>query len=99
MGERGEEILVDGIAFAIDALLLVHLHFEARALFIRVGQLAEAVGEFYAAGIKLEAFRHARVVPAGARQGRLAARIFDQDRRAFQAEARFEPLAKAARKR
>ena len=58
--ERGQEILVDRVALAIDALLLGHLGLEAAALLGRVGQLAEAVGELDAAGIELEALGHAR---------------------------------------
>ena len=53
--ERGQKILVDRIALAVDALLLVHLGGEAAALLAGVGQFGEAVGELDAAGIELEA--------------------------------------------
>ena len=59
-GERGQEVLVDRIALAVEALLLGHLGLEAAALLGRVGQLAEAVGELDAADIELEALGHAR---------------------------------------
>ena len=75
-----EEILVDRIALAIDARLLVHVGLEAAALLGRVGQFAEGVGEFDAAGIELEAFRDARIAGFGPRQRRLRDRIFAQDR-------------------
>ena len=61
MGQRGEEILVDGIPLAIDCLFHVHLGFETAALFGGIGEFAEAVGEFDAAGIELEAFGEAIV--------------------------------------
>ena len=60
-GEGGEEILVDRIARAVDALALVHLRLEAAALLGGVGQLAEAVGELDAAAIELEALGDARI--------------------------------------
>ena len=66
MRERGEEILVDRIALAVDALLLVHLGLEAPALLGRIGQFAEAVGELDAAGIELEALGDARIARASA---------------------------------
>ncbi len=56
--ERGEKILVHRIALAVDALLLGHRRLEARALLGGVGQFAEGVGEFDAAGIELEALGH-----------------------------------------
>ena len=85
-GERREEILVERIALAVDALLLVHLGGEAAALLGRVGQLAEAVGEFDAAGIELEALGDARIARAGAGQRRLGDRIFAEERRPADAE-------------
>ena len=71
-GERGQKILVERIALAVDALLLVHVGGEAPALLGRVGQLGEAVGEFDAAGIELEALGEARIVRLRPRQRRLA---------------------------
>ena len=56
IGKRGEEVLVDRIALAIDRLLLVHVGGEAPALLGGVGQFAEGVGELDAAAIELEAF-------------------------------------------
>ena len=84
--ERRQEILVERIALAVDALLLGHLALEAAALLGRIGQLAEAVGEFDAAGIELEALGDARIVPARPRQRRLERRIFVKDGRAADAE-------------
>jgi hypothetical protein len=83
--QRCQEILVDRIALAMDALFLGHLRFEAAALFVGVGQLAEAVGKFHAANIKLEAFGHARIVRARARQRRLVPRIAVEHRGPAQA--------------
>ena len=60
-GERGQKILVDRIAFAIDPHLLRHLDLEAAALLGRVRQFAEGVREFDAAGIKLEPLGHPRI--------------------------------------
>ena len=48
----------------------VHLVHEAAALFEGIDQFAEAVGEFHAADIKLEAFGHARIVRRWRGQGR-----------------------------
>ena len=59
--ERGEKILVDRIAFAVNALLLVHLGDKAPALLVRVGQFGEAIGKLDAAGIELEALGDAPV--------------------------------------
>ena len=59
--ERGQEILVDGIALAVAALLLGHLRLQAEALQGGIGQLAEGVGQLGAAGVQLEPLGHARV--------------------------------------
>src|SRR5262245_18286062 len=53
--QRGQEVLVDRIAFPVDALLLRHLGLEPLALLYRVGQLAEAVGQLDTTDIELEA--------------------------------------------
>jgi hypothetical protein len=68
MARAVEEVLVQGVALAVDALLLGHLHLEAAALLLRVGELAEAVGELHAAGVELEALGHAGVVGRGPRE-------------------------------
>ena len=70
MAQRGEEILVDRIALAVDALLLGHLGLEAAALFGGVGQLAEGVGQLDAAGIELEPLGDARIAAASAAPAR-----------------------------
>ena len=66
--EGGQEVLVDRIALAVDALLLRHLRLEAPALPVGIGELAEGVGELDAAGIELEALGDARVGRLGPRQ-------------------------------
>src|SRR5262249_32326034 len=50
-----EKILVDGIALAVDALLLRHLMLEPCALLGHIDELAEAVRKLDPAGIELEA--------------------------------------------
>jgi elongation factor P len=90
MGQRGEEILVDGIALAVNPLFLVHLHFEAQPLLGGIRELAETVGELHAADIKLETLGQARIGRHGTRQGRLAAGIFAKDRRLLDAEPRLD---------
>ena len=67
-GERVEKILVQRVALAVDALLLRHRRLEAPALLGRIGQFAEAVGQFDAAGIKLETLGHLVAARLGARQ-------------------------------
>src|SRR5258708_2254563 len=52
--KRGNEIIVDWIALAVDALLFVHFRAKPPTLLARVTQLAEAVGELNAADVKLE---------------------------------------------
>ena len=53
--ERGEKILVDRIGLAVEMLFQRHVLLEAAALLVGVGQFAEGVGEFDAAGVELEA--------------------------------------------
>ena len=60
--KRREEIVVDRILLAIEALPFRHRVLEAAALFGRIGDFGEAVGELDAAGVELEALREARVV-------------------------------------
>ena len=92
MRERRKKVLVDRIALAIDALLLVHLGDKAPALLGGIGQFAEAVGKFDAAAIELEALGDARI--AGARPGQrgLGDRVFVEDRRAAQAQRGLDAL-------
>ena len=55
----------------MDALFLCHRRLEASALLGDVGEFAERIGEFHAAGIKLEAlgdFVAARLRPRQRRQ-------------------------------
>ena len=90
--ERGEELLVDGIALAVDALLLGHLRLEAPALQVGIGQLAEGVGQLHAAGIKLEALGDARVGRLGPRQRGQMRGILGQQRGPAIAEVGLDPL-------
>ena len=78
--QRAQEILVQRIAFAIDALLLRHLGLEPAALLARVGQFAEGVRQLHAAGIELEPLGHPRIARLGTGQRRLDDRVFAQDR-------------------
>jgi hypothetical protein len=77
--ESGEQVLVDRVALAVDALLLVHLGLEAAALFGGIGQLAEAIGQFDPASIKLEPLRHPGIIPGLAGQRGLGHRITVED--------------------
>ena len=79
--KRGEEILVERVALAVDPLLLRHLGLEPAALLGRVGEFAEGVGEFDPAGIELEALGKPRVVGGRARERRLDDRVFVEDGR------------------
>jgi hypothetical protein len=79
--ERRQKILVERIALSVDPLLFVHLRLEAAPLLGRVGEFPEPVRKLHPAGIKLEAFRHARVVRAGPRERRLRDRIAVERRR------------------
>ena len=74
--KRVEKILVDRIALAMDALLFRHRRLEARALLGGIGQLAESVGKFHAAGIKLEALGDLVAARLWPRQRRQRQRIF-----------------------
>ena len=92
MRQRGEEVLVDGIALAVDALFLGHLCFEAPALQVGIGQLAEGVGQLHAAGIKLEALGDARVGCFGPRQRGQMRGVLGQKRRPAIAEVGLYPF-------
>ena len=92
MLQSRQEVLVDRIAFAVDAGLLVHLDHEPAALLGRVGELAEGVGQLDAAGIELEPLGHARVGVLRAGQGGFRDRVFTQHRRAAFAQARLDLL-------
>ncbi len=96
MGKSGEEVFVDGVAFAIDALLLGHLVFETAALFGRVGKFAEPIRQFDAAHVEFEAFGDARVVRAAAGEGGFDARVFVEDCRAIQAQMRLDAFRQHA---
>jgi hypothetical protein len=65
--ERGEEILVDRIGFAVERLFARLVGREAGALFLGVGQFLEGVGELEAADIELEALRETRIARLAAR--------------------------------
>ena len=92
--KRGDEILVDRIALAVDALLLRHFAFEPAALLGGVGEFAEAVGEFDAADIKLEALGNARIARRP-RQRRQRGGVFVENGGAADAELRLDALAPA----
>ena len=81
-----------GIALAVDLFLLVHVGGEAAALLVRVGQLAEGVGELDAAAIELEAFGDAWVARAAAGERGFRDRVFVEDRRAADAENGLDAL-------
>ena len=66
--QRVEEILVDRVALAMDALFFVHGSFEARALLGNVGQFAKGIGEFYPAGVELETLGNLVASRLGPRQ-------------------------------
>ena len=90
--QRRQKILVERIALAVDAFFLRHLAFEPAPLLGGVGELGEAVGEFDAADINLEAFGDARIFPRRARQRRLLGGIFVQNGRAPNAEIALDAL-------
>ena len=92
MGECREQVFIEGVAFAVDALLFVHFVFEAFALFDGVSQFAEAVREFHAQNIKFEAFSDTRVVRAGPCKGCFHARVLIQNCRRLKPETRFDAL-------
>ena len=71
--------------------LLRHLALEPAALLDGVGQLAEAVGEFDAAGIELEALGDARDPRAGRASAACAAGIFVENGGAADAEIALDP--------
>jgi len=75
LGERGQKILVHRITLAMDALLLTHSRFKARALLGHIGEFAERIGQFHPAGIELEALRHLGAAGLGARQRRQRQRV------------------------
>ena len=91
-----EEIFVDGIAFPIELLLQRHIRLEAAALLGGVGEFAEGVGEFDAAGVKLEPLGDAGVVRAEARERRLAGGIIGEEGRPAEAEVGLDLLRQQA---
>jgi len=82
--ERGEKILVDRVALAVDACLFRHLLLQPPALIGRIGEFAEAVGELDPAGIKLEALGETRIGRLRPGQRRLHRRIVAENDRAAQ---------------
>ena len=93
--QRGEKILVDRIALAVDALFLRHLAFQPAALLVRVVEFAKTVGELDAADIKLEALGDARdLLPSlgRARQRRQRGRILVENGGAADAEIALDAL-------
>ena len=94
--EGGEEILVDRIALAVDALLFVHFGGEAPALFVRIGQLAKPVGELDAAGIELETLGNARIARHAARERGLGRRVVVEDGRRGRARGWARPFRRGS---
>ena len=84
MGQGGQELLIQRIAFAMDALLFVHLRLKAGALFHRIGEFAKAVRQLHATGIKLEPFRQARIGGLRPGQRRFLARVVGEKREPLQ---------------
>ena len=66
LGERGEKVLIERVAFAVDAFLLRHFRGQPAALLHRIGELAEAVGKLDPADIELKPFYDARIVESAA---------------------------------
>src|SRR4051812_49277357 len=50
-GDRREKVIIQRVALAVAAFLLVHRCGESMTLFGGIGQFAKAVGQFHAAGI------------------------------------------------
>ena len=90
MGESGEEVFVERVAFAVDAFFLGHIRFEAVPLFDGVGEFAEAIREFDAAGIEFEALGGAGVVGGAAGEGGFGGGVSVEDRGAAMAEVGFD---------
>src|SRR5215813_13595211 len=88
--QRADEIIIDWIAFVVDALLHVHLREQPPPLLVSLSQFAEAVGEPDAAQKYLEALRHARIASFGARERRHLRRIFVENGRTTDAEMRLD---------
>ena len=81
---------------AINALLLVHVCFEAPTLLCGVRQFPEGIGKFDTAGIELEAFGDFWVRRRWTGQRCLAQRVFAEHRRATNAKLRLDPFAQDA---
>ena len=75
---------------------LRHLGFETAALFVRVGQLAEAVRQFHAATIQLEAFGEARIVGRCAGERGFDAGVAVENRDLSHTQTRFDALGQHA---
>src|SRR4051812_1256519 len=92
MCERGEEVLIDRIALAVNARLLIHLRLKAAPLLLRVGELSEPVRELNSATIELEALRESRVIGRGSRERGFHSRIAIEDRRLLEPKPRLDAL-------
>jgi len=86
----------DDRLLAVDALLGLHVGLEAAALFGRIGEFAEAIGQFDAAGIELEALGHARIARRDTGQCRLDHRIVMENRHPAIAEIGLDLFRKQA---
>jgi hypothetical protein len=91
--QRGEEILIERIALAIDAFPLLHIRQEALALLACDGQFGKAVGEFDPACIELETFGDPWIVRLRSRKRRFRNRIFIKDRQPAKPEAWFDLIS------
>src|SRR5215471_20383976 len=87
-----KEILVDWIAFAINAFLLGHLGLETPALLLGIGQFAKPIRELHAAEIKFETFSHTRVMARGASERRERSGIFVKNGRRADPELGLNPF-------
>jgi len=75
ISERCEEILVDGIGRAENALLFLHGSHEPPPLFMRVAQFVESVSQFNPATVQFEALGNSWIIWAHLRKRGLACRI------------------------
>jgi len=92
MGEGRQEILVQRIAFAVDAGFFVHIRFEAGALFDGVGQFAKPICQLDTTGIKLKPLGDAGIIGGAAREGGFGGRVTVEHGGAAMTEVGFDLL-------
>src|SRR5690606_9294620 len=83
-------------ALTVNAGLLRHFRFEPTALLIRIGELAEAIGQLDTAQVELKALGDTRIVARRPGQRGLAYRVFVENCRAGAAEMRLDQFNQAA---